>query len=67
MLVVVDGNVRARDDGLDDRLAVRALAGPVGLEGLLCLLEGESMGDEGLQVDLALCSQCNTKLVVARL
>lgn len=47
-LVVVDRHTRARDDGLDDALAVSTLSNTVGVECINGLLEGVSAGEEAV-------------------
>ena len=64
---VVGRNVGAGDDGLDDGLAVRALALARDLEGLDGLLEAVPVRDERLEVDLALAHERDRELVVAGL
>ena len=57
-------DIGTRDDHLDHSLAAWALALPVDVERLWCLLKGKAVGDEGLEVDLALAGKGDTKLVV---
>jgi hypothetical protein len=60
-------NIGARYDYFDHRLSIRTCARSGGLECLLRLVEGKPMGDQGLQINLALCSQSDSKFVVAGL
>ena len=64
---VLGRNVGAGDDGLDDGLAVLALAGARRLERLDGLVEAEAVRDERLQVDLALRDERDGELVVTGL
>lgn len=66
-LVVVDLDVGTRDNRLDDGLAVWALSLPVDVERLWGLVEGEAMGDQWLEVNLALGGKRDAELVVAGL
>ena len=60
-------DVGARDDGLDNGLAIGALASPCRLERIDSLFEREAMCDEGLEVDPALRDERDRELVVTRL
>lgn len=66
-LVVVDLDVGTRDDRLDDGLAVWALSLPVDVERLWGLVKGEAVGDQGLEVDLALGGKRDAELIIAGL
>ena len=60
-------DVGARDDGLDNGLAIGALASPCRLERIDSLFEREAMCDEGLEVDLASSNETDGELVVTSL
>lgn len=59
--------LRPRDDRLDDRLAIFALALAGRIESGRRVIEGEAMRDERLQVDLARGNETDRERVVSRL
>ena len=65
--MLVGRDTGSGDDGLDDRLAIGALSSTVSGEGLLRLFEGEAVGDEWLEVDLALGNETNGEFVITGL
>lgn len=65
--MIVRRDIRAGDDGLDDGLAVGALACPIGGERLLGFLETEAVGDQWFEVNLARGNEANGELVVTSL
>jgi hypothetical protein len=67
LLVVFDGHIRARDDGLDDALSILALSGAGGIKRGKGVLELEPMSNEWLEVDLARCNERNCEGIIARL
>ena len=65
--MVVRADIRTRDDGLDDGLAVGTLASTVSSKRLLGLLEAEAMCDQWLEVNLASSDESNSKLIIPSL